>query len=72
MELLVSYDYGDQIILGGDFNVTLGKEDKFGGVENNPKSRNKLKDIMKTFDLKDIWRDRNKDLKHYTWEQPSH
>lgn len=71
MELLVSYDYGDQIILGGDFNVTLGKEDKFGGVENNPKSRNKLKDIMKTFDLKDIWRDRNKDLKHYTWEQPS-
>ena len=26
---------------------------------------------MKTFDLKDIWRDRNKDLKHYTLEQPS-
>ena len=46
MELLASYDYGDQIILGGDFYVTLRIEDEIGGIDNDSKSRNKLKDII--------------------------
>ena len=71
VQLLVSYDYGDRIIMGGDFNITLEKEDKFGGLDSKSKSRNVLKEMIKTFDLVDIWRERNKGIKRFTWEQPS-
>ena len=63
VELLVSYDYGDRIIIGGDFNITLETEDKFGGLESKSKSRKVLKEMIKTFDLIDIWRERNKGIK---------
>ena len=33
VELLVSYYYGDRIIIGCDFNITLYREEKFGGLK---------------------------------------
>ena len=71
VELMVSYDYGDRIIIGGDFNITLEREDKFGGLETKSKSRTVLKEMINTFDLIDIWREKHKGKKQYTWEQPS-
>ena len=49
----------------------MEKEDKFGGIESKSKSRKVLKEMIKTFDLIDIWRERNKGIKQFTWEQPS-
>ena len=71
VELMVSYDYGDRIIIGGDFNITLEREDEFGGLETKSKSRTVLKEMINTFDLIDIWREKHKGKKQYTWEQPS-
>ena len=42
--------------------------DKSGGNKNtHPRSRTKLKEIMDTFDLVDVWRAFNQDKKAFTW-----
>ena len=69
--LLSTYDYGDRILIGGDFNVVLEKEDKYQGQNRTQNSQKKLKDIMKNFDLLDIWRNKHKTTRCYTWSQPS-
>ena len=38
VELLVLYDYGDRIIMRGYFNITLEKEDTFGGLKVSQKA----------------------------------
>lgn len=71
IDVLGTYDYGDRIILGGDFNVVLEKDDKFQGSDRACKSQEKLKSLIKSFELLDIWRDRNRKIKRYTWSQPN-
>ena len=59
----------DSVIWGGDFNLIFNLElDKTGGLPHTHFSaRSKLLDLMQTFDLVDIWRDRNPKSKHFTW-----
>ena len=71
INLLSTYDYGDRIIIGGDFNVILEKEDKYQGQDRTQNSQNKIKHIITTFELLDIWRSRHKATRCYTWSQPS-
>ena len=65
---LCSYNCNN-IIWGGDFNLVFNLHlDKIGGLpQTNFKAREKLIDIMKNFDLIDIWRERNPKCKHFTW-----
>ena len=56
-------------ILVGDFNCTTNERlDKLGG---NPNSRQfatrTLKNLCNKYHLTDIWRDRHKDERNYTW-----
>ena len=65
-EVLNTYDFGDHIIVGGDFNSVLNDEqDKMSRVGSIQKkhpseSQKRLKFIMENHNLVDIWRNRNK------------
>ena len=59
----------DDNVLGGDFNcISDNKLDKLGG---NPAARQTASTILNTItqqnNLTDIWRDRNRDVKKFTW-----
>ena len=78
-DILTSYDYGDGIIIEGDFNIVPDtKLDKFKKLarvnidsQTPSSSQNRLRMFKDTFNLIDIWRYRNKDAKRFTWSQPS-
>ena len=56
------------LVLGGDWNCTLSKKDKKGGVPWKPSQfRNMLLITMETFDLLDIQRIRHPNLNIYTY-----
>ena len=59
----------DNIIICGDFNFVFSLEwDKTGGQpRTNFKARDECLNIMTTYSLVDIWRDRNPMSKSYTW-----
>ena len=57
-----------KIVVGGDFNVCLESIDKSSDSLNS-KPSDKLKQIMEEYDLLDIWRIRNPDMKRYTWRR---
>ena len=61
----------DNIILGGDLNIVMdGGIDKCGGnVATKQKSRAQLSTLIDNFELLDIWRIRNPDVKRFTWRQ---
>ena len=63
----------DEISLCGDWNLVQNQFlDTFNYKNiNNPKARDKVLELMDTFDLKDPWRERNYDTKRYTWRQPT-
>ena len=58
------------IIIGGDFNLILNPE--FDGLGGKPKLKDSVKiidQIRSSFDLIDIWRVRNPDVKRFSWRQ---
>ena len=59
------------VVLGGDFNVIRDKNlDYFGQVsKKQSKFSSKLEEFMDEFKLKDVWRNKNKDKKQYTYRQ---
>ena len=62
---------GGKLILGGDFNLVLDvRRDKSGG---NPVTHQncfeKVKYIIDSLDLIDIWRVLNPDAKRFTWRR---
>ena len=61
----------DRIILGGDFNLFFSSKIESAG--GNPvfkkKSVSKLIELLKSYDLVDIWRIRNPKTKRYTFRQ---
>ena len=70
--LLVKYSKMDDIsVMGGDYNIILDENlDKKGGIT---KKKEQVVDIInktiQNFDLIDIWRLRNPDIKQFTWRQ---
>ena len=61
---------GNRIILGGDFNVTLNPVwDCSGGNQSKKASAKFIEDLCLDFDLIDIWRIRNPQIKRLTWRQ---
>ena len=60
----------NRIILGGDFNVTLNPVwDCSGGNQSKKASAKFIEDLCLDFDLIDIWRIRNPEIKRFTWGQ---
>ena len=61
----------DNIIIGGDWNLTLNDQmNKLGGIgDSKRKSVMKLTELFKSFDLLDVWRLNHNNLKRYTWRQ---
>ena len=62
---------GDDVIIGGDFNLVLDVEkDKKGGLAKTHKqSASVVHDALTEFDLVDIWRTFNPDGRRYTWRR---
>ena len=67
------FNESDQrIILGGDLNLTIDPDLDCSG--RNPVLKDSVKcveDILMNYDLVDIWRIRNPDIKKFTWRQKS-
>ena len=60
----------NRIVLGGDFNVTLNPVwDCSGGNQSKKASAKFIEDLCLDFDLIDIWRIRNPEIKRFTWRQ---
>ena len=62
---------GDDIVLGGDFNLVLNlEEDKKGSLaKTHTKAVNLINDHATKFDLVDAWRVSNPDILRYTWRR---
>ena len=60
-----------EVIIGGDFNVILDADlDGTGGKPQVKESSKQIDNLCSSFDLIDIWRIRNPDVKHFTcWRQ---
>ena len=58
------------MIIGGDFNVILDADlDGTGGKPQVKESCKQIDNLCSSFDLIDIWRIRNPDVKRFTWRQ---
>ena len=64
-------DAFSNIIMGGDFNCALNPFLDRKSVSSNMSMKhplvNAISELMRTFDLQDLWRIRNPTLKSYTW-----
>ena len=56
-------------IVGGDFNTVLdiNKDKKNGRTDTHKKKREKITEIIDTYELIDIWRSQHQDILKYTW-----
>lgn len=64
----------ENVIVGGDFNITLNSElDKKGGnCEQHSAYRENLKGFMDTYDMVDIWRNQHHDVSLFTYFSPNY
>ena len=76
--ILISYDFGDYLIIGGDFNIiqdnTMDKYSKSSRINSKNDlswSQTKLLALKDSYGLVDIWRQNNQTTKRYTWSQPN-
>ena len=70
---LENYD-GSNLVIGGDFNMTLNPElDKNGKRDDERTSvyRTNLLNMINDLDLIEIWRNRHKGVKQFTWVSPN-
>ena len=67
---LFCLDFENKIIISGDFNVTFDPNlDCSGGTPVKKDSVKCIQDMYLDYDLIDIWRVRNPDIKRFTWRQ---
>ncbi len=70
-EFLKSHTLDGVLIVGGDWNCTLNFLLDRNNEEPHPPSASFLKSIIIQNDLVDVWRDKNKEMKQYTWTKVS-
>ena len=59
-----------EVVISDDFNVILDADlDGTGGKPQVRQSCGKIDDLCSSYDLIDIWRIRNPDVKRFTWRQ---
>jgi len=61
----------NDIIIGGDWNIVRNDElDKQGGITaSKPNGNNCIETLMSKFNLNDVWRVKNPQVKRYSWRQ---
>ncbi len=64
---LGSLSQEDFLIVGGDFNCTLDFVIDRNGEEPHPSSAKVLKEIIAQLGLVDVWREKNKNVRQYSW-----
>lgn len=69
MDEYISNNQDKSYIIGGDFNTVLNEkmDKKIGRTDTHKLCRNKIKHIIETFNLIDIWRVTHPSLRQYTW-----
>ena len=65
------YSFSDSLVLGGDFNVVLNESlDHMGGFKlRRTNFVNRLDVFLRKYDVGDIWRKRNPNVRKYTFRQ---
>ena len=59
-----------QRVIVGDFNLTLNPEkDRNVSTSNNSKAQKRLLEIMDEMMLADVWRERNPEVKRFSWKR---
>lgn len=53
--------------MGGDWNCTLNVTMDRNGEERHPQAVDVLTRLVREYNLIDIWREKNKNVKQYTW-----
>ena len=66
---LLSIFWGEEIIIGGDFNLFLDVKKRGLGLPEHTKKLEVIQDFSENLDLFDIWRLFNPEAKKYTWRQ---
>lgn len=63
----------NDIVIGGDWNIVRNDElDKLGGsIASKPNGNNCIDMLMSKFNLNDVWRVKNPQVKRYSWRQPN-
>ncbi len=64
--------HGKSYIIGGDFNATINRNmDRWSdfSINTNEKEFKSFNKWIKKYNIKDIWRENNKDVKQYTWNK---
>ena len=70
LERIIESNLGKKIIIGGDFNTTFADIDRYSlTAHRNNRVSNKINQLIKQYDLIDIWRVRNPDKRRYTWRK---
>ena len=59
----------DKLIVVGDFNTVINVhlDRNINSKHNNDKSTKKLHELMEEMMLTDVWRDRNPEIRRYSW-----
>ena len=58
------------LIIGGDFNLCMDPVvDKYGSTDKHSEYRTSVKGLCESFNIVDIWRILNPDVRRYTWRQ---
>lgn len=66
-ESLKDFDKGTILVLGGDWNCTLDFTVDRNGEEPCPPSASVLRNIIRDYDLIDVWREHHPMTRQYTW-----
>ena len=62
----------DHVIIGGDFNLVLNTDlDRHNSKYNNVHAANYVNAFIDSFNVTDIWRDRNQNDRNYSWFRKS-
>ena len=62
----------DKIIMAGDWNCVFDEQldcKNYASISHKPKSREIIKNMIRLFELNDIWRSLHKDKQEYTWRK---
>lgn len=59
----------ENMIIGGDFNITFAPEDRYNTIYRHDNSMSQLSDILSDFQLCDIWRKRFPNDKCFSWKR---
>ena len=70
----VMQQLSENILIIGDYNLAINPtidrmENKTSASNNNVKATEQVKIMMNNYALVDLWRDRNKDVKYYSWQK---